>query len=507
VPKLQIKMGLDAISSYRRLAYTPWHAIAEFVDNATQSYFDNRKTLDKAFSSEGGDGLLVSIAYDRDGDLLRISDNAMGMSFDELEHAMHVGLRPANPIGRSKYGLGLKTAACWLGNRCEIRTKKLGEEEEHQIILDVPKIASGDGNLPYKKISDKNKELHYTVIEITKHNRRFVGRTLGKIRDYLRSMYRIDFRNGDLILEWQATRLGWDEPEFLVAVDGSEYQRPFTFKVNGRNIHGWVGILRRGSRANAGFSIINSGRVIKGWPDSWRPSSLYGQIQGSNDVVNQRLVGEIHLDGFEISHTKDDVLWMGDEEEIVEEKLLEHCGEYRTVAKEAKYRRDDERGPTEMEVKVAIDELETELGSEQLVDKIRVEIVPSEEIIEKSKDKTVEEVTSSRPETFRASFQNLDVRVFVASDLSTNDPYVISESTKDREVLVIVNTTHPHWKMLKASEGVANYLRHCVYDAIAEWQARKRSTSINPDTIKIYKDKLLRVSFEMEKNPNTPPVE
>src|SRR5690606_20098608 len=169
------------------------------------------------------------------------------------------------------------------------------------------------------------KDKHYTTAEITRHNRKFHGRTVGKIRDYLRSMYREDFRRGELSLLWQGEKLSWDEPEMLTAEDGSHYRKDFKFKVDGLDVFGWVGVLKKGSRAEAGFSIIHSGRVIKGWPDAWRPSSLYGQIQGSNDLVNQRLVGEIHLDHFEVSHTKDDILWLGDQEENVEKKLLASC--------------------------------------------------------------------------------------------------------------------------------------------------------------------------------------
>ena len=38
----QLVLGLDVIRSYKRLSYTIWHAIAEFIDNSTQSYFNNR---------------------------------------------------------------------------------------------------------------------------------------------------------------------------------------------------------------------------------------------------------------------------------------------------------------------------------------------------------------------------------------------------------------------------------------------------------------------------------
>jgi hypothetical protein len=44
------------------------------------------------------------------------------------------------------------------------------------------------------------------------------------------------------------------------------------------------------------------------------------------------------------------------------------------------------------------------------------------------------------------------------------------------------------------------YLRHCTYDGVAEWQARSKASRIDPDTIKLLKDKLLRVPFEIEKH-------
>lgn len=504
--ELQLIMGLDAITSYRRLAYTPWYAIAELVDNATQSFFDNRVDLDRTYQVEKSEGLLVAVTYDgkKEGGFLRVSDNAMGMSLVELERAMHVGLRPTNPSGRSRYGMGLKTAACWIGNMWTVRTKKLGETIEHQVTVDVQKVAAGNGILPYQSRSNQPSEAHYTIIEITDHNRSFQGRTLGKIRDFLRSMYRQDFRNRDLVLMWQGERQEWQEQQMLEAKDGTRYRKEFKFEVDDKPVYGWVGILKNGSRASAGFSIICSDRIIKGWPDSWRPTTLYGQLQGTNDLVNQRLIGEIHLDDFEVSHTKDDILWLGSQEEDVEAGLREHCGDYREEALKYRRSRDDERGPSNTEVDVAIDEMIRELQSPEMVDKIDINFVPSEDVVIRAKEKIVSDVTNKSQETFRVKVDTLTVKVFLASDLSVNDPYVVPEATADSEVIVIVNTEHPHWGQLKASEGVANYMRHCIYDAIAEWQARRRVARIDPDTIKLLKDRLLRVSFEIEEHETAP---
>lgn len=396
--------------------------------------------------------------------------------------------------------MGLKTSACWIGNKWTIVTKKLGETVEHTVVVDVADIASGNGALPYTTRDNQPPEKHYTLVRIAEHNRQFRGRTLGKIRDFLRSMYRVDFQNSDLKLLWQGEKLEWQYPQMRSAADGSVYRKNFDFYVGGKKVWGWVGILRPGSRADAGFSIIHTGRVVKGWPDAWRPTSLFGQLQGSNDLVNQRLVGEIHLDQFEISHTKDDILWLGNEEEGVEQGLAEHCGDYREEAKKTHKEVDEPRGPGDIEVDVAVDELVKELQSPEMVDKIEIETIPDVEIVAQATQKIVADVTSQSQETFRASVGKLTIKVFLATELSFNDPYVVPESTKDDEVIVIVNRTHPHWGQLKASEGVANYLRHCIYDAIAEWQAYKKAARLDPNTIKLLKDGLLRVSFEIEQH-------
>ena len=49
-----------------------------------------------------------------------------------------------------------------------------------------------------------------------------------------------------------------------------------------------------------------------------------------------------------------------------------------------------------------------------------------------------------------------------------------------------------------ARHSLLHYFRHCIYDAISEWQARNKAATIDPDTIKLLKDKLLRIPFEIE---------
>ena len=499
-PQIQLELGLPVIKSYKRLSYTPWHAIAELVDNATQSYFNNQSPLDETFSANR-DSLVIGVVYEREGGgLLRVSDNAMGMSYRELTNALKVGFPPENTSGRSKYGMGMKTSSCWIGNNWTVRTKKLGESTEHSVTVDVDRIANGNNDLGYHVIGDRPEEDHYTVIEIRDHNQVFHGRTIGKIKDFLRSMYRQDLRQERAIIEWQGSPLEWHDSDFqfLQAQDGSTYRKEFELCTVGKEVRGWVGVLSRGSRANAGFSILHADRVVRGWPESWRPETIYG-FQGRNDLINQRLVGEIHLNEFEVSHTKDDILWHGDEQERVEKLLAKECADYIEVARRYRRGKEDPGGPTDLEVKTAIDELQQELSSEDMLDAITLEIVPPPEAVAQAQEHLKLSVAVREP-TFQAKFDKyaLEISGFLVSDSSPNDPYVVVEATSDSRVLVIVNTQHPHWKLLSGSEGVLNYLRHCTYDAIAEWQARRKQASLDPDTIKILKDRMLRLSLEIE---------
>lgn len=500
---IQLIIGPVAITSYRRLDYSPWHAIAEFVDNSTQSYFNSRAVLDEQMQKEEDKLLTVSIVYDNRNGLLRVADNAMGMSFVELEQALHVARPPANTNGRSKYGMGMKTAACWIGDKWTIITKKLGEDQEHTVTVDVNKVASVQQGAVVHTSKNKPADMHYTIIEIVEMNRTFQGRTLGKIGQFLRSMYRSDLRAGILQLRWRDQLLTWDsmESRLLVSRAGKKYKKDFEFVIDSNRVHGWVGVLDKGSRADAGFSIFQADRVIRGWPDAWRPGKLYGQLQGSNDLVNQRLVGEIHLDGFDVSHTKDNILWRGNQEDEVEEKLKEHCSDYRDFARHRRKDDDDQRGPTDLDVTTALDDLEKELRSPEMVDQINITAVPPPEVIDATKERIIDSVVKAQSATSQgtiASSPQINWKIFL-QNMSPNDPYVVSDSTKGSEITVIVNTSHPYWgTQLEGTESVRDYLRHCIYDSVAEWQARAKAARIDPDTVKLLKDNLLRVPLQME---------
>ncbi|CAN0400265.1 unnamed protein product, partial [Phaeothamnion confervicola] len=291
--------------------------------------------------------LTVAIRYDSAVGEIRISDNSFGMNASTIDRAMTVGEPPPNPIGRSRYGMGMKTAACWLGDYWTIRTTQLGDPREYTVVVDVEAVASGVVDLPITE-TPVAETSHYTEIVVSRLNVSFKGRRIGKTKDFLASMYRSDLREGRLQLTFQGDQLKWESAvgTFRKGHDGQELRRDVSITVardpkpsgNGETadsdgsagsatVTGWVGVLENGSRSKAGFSMFHSNRMVRGFPDSWRPQEIFGQEQGTNNLVNQRVVGEFNLDAFPVTHTKDDILWSDEEQERVEQAIRDEVAD------------------------------------------------------------------------------------------------------------------------------------------------------------------------------------
>jgi hypothetical protein len=497
---LELKVGLNSMAAYRRLPYTAWHAIAEFVDNSTQSYLNHKDELDASYGADG-DGLDVSVTYDRKKQTLAVADNAMGMSLEELARALNVGLPPENPNGRSKYGLGMKTAASWLGPRWSIRTTRLGDPNEYVVHIDMAEVEKGNADLDLEtRPVDPTK--HHTIIEITDLYKQFGARGLAKIKRRLSSMYRKDFEALGLTLRWQGEVLTWGgfEGQLLTDRENRPYRQDFDFQVDGLRVHGWGGILFKGARSDAGFSILQHSRVIKGWPDAWRPFTIFGDAR--NDLINQRIVGEIHLDGFDVSHTKDDIHWSGDQEEEVEEKLAEELGDL--VSKAKTFRKGagvGTGGPSAADVDKAVTTIEGELTSDEMLDEMSFDDIPDPTMLRVSLAHISEQVKKKDKPAISATVGKIKVVVYLARDLSPNDPYVILDSAVPEEVIIVINMSHPFvLTQVEGEDGVLNYLRHCIYDAVAEARAHLSEAEVTPETVKMFKDLLLRVPFKMIQN-------
>lgn len=326
INKVNIRPEVNILSVLRHLNYRPWFALAEFVDNAIQSYIANREHLHE---TNGVDApLRVTVVIDPEGvGRITITDNAAGIALRDFPRAFRPAQIPPDRDGLSEFGMGMKSAACWFAKKWSVRTKALGESVERVVQFDIDEI-----------VEDRIEELmivevpsqpqrHYTVLELTDLCHVPKKRTVGKIKEHLASIYRTFLRDGTLTLVFGREELTFEETPILKAAPYRDpaaepvvWRKAIEMDLGGTHkVTGFAALREVGSTTHAGFALFRRGRLIEGSADeSYRPEQIFGK---SNSYTFQRLFGELHLSGFDVSHTKDGFRWEEHEELFLE--LLE----------------------------------------------------------------------------------------------------------------------------------------------------------------------------------------
>src|SRR5271155_4566393 len=108
---VNIRPGISVLSILRHLNYRPWFALAEFVDNAVQSFVANRAALQALHGP--GFKLKVEINVDPTPPArLTVRDNAAGIAREDFPRAFRPAAIPPDRSGLSEFGMGMKSAAC-----------------------------------------------------------------------------------------------------------------------------------------------------------------------------------------------------------------------------------------------------------------------------------------------------------------------------------------------------------------------------------------------------------
>jgi hypothetical protein len=304
----------------RHLNYKPWFALAEFVDNSLGSYLawdpDQRPIK-----------LVVAIDMDLNGDgRITISDNARGISVADFPRAFRAAEVPPDRRGLSEFGMGMKSAASWFARQWTVRTKVASDDVERSVTFDLEQITENRISSLAVREGPSLIGAHYTVVELIGLNHVPQTQTVTKIKSHLTSIYREFIRNGTLELRFRGEPLSYQEVESLVAPKAAEpdspslrWIKPINIDLPGnKSVRGFAGVRAVGSTSQAGFALMRRGRLILGSHDEpYRPVEIFGR---SNTYTYQRLYGELTLDGFEVSHTKDGFRWE-EEEELFHELL------------------------------------------------------------------------------------------------------------------------------------------------------------------------------------------
>lgn len=321
--KVNIRPGASVLGVLRHLNYKPWFALAEFVDNALQSFIQNREELRRLHGDDFK--LVVEILVDTAApSRITVRDNAAGIALRDFPRAFRAAAIPPDASGLSEFGMGMKSAACWFSRHWSVRTKALGDDVERTVRLDVATIVNGELEEVDVVSTVASRDSHYTEVILDGLHHVPVGRTLGKIKEHLSDIYRTFFRSGELELRFNRDVLSYEEPRILVApyvrdAEGAErvWRKEIDFEFGrGQRVSGFAALRDPGNHAKSGFSLFRRGRLIQGGGDEgYRPSAIFLQ-HGSYRYL--RLFGELHLEGFEVSHTKDGFRWDEDEQPFLD---------------------------------------------------------------------------------------------------------------------------------------------------------------------------------------------
>lgn len=491
--EVEFVVGPSAIEAYSRLSYTMWYALAEFIDNSTQSRQNYGSIIDGVLAEEG-QPLIVEIEHDRLNKKISISDNSIGMTKEKLMEALKIANPTKDSRGRSKYGMGMKTAACWIGKRWSVTTCEWGSGEEWTAEVDVQGIAREKKKIPLtRKVVSTDQ--HYTRLVISDLHRSIQKRTEETIRSYLGSMYRFDIRGERLRLLYNGIEVPPpEEYDFDKDPAGNIMRQELPEKaINGKTVRGWFAVLNRGGRKFGGFSLFQEERQIQGYPNAWKPKGIYGGVddEGANNLVSQRLTGLLKLDGFSVSHTKDAILFEGDEEEELESFLCEQTKDYRDYATRRRRPETDQAWSRE-KVRDLVESMKQEFSSAELKDAITTTTLPPLETILKNNQQMVATLDGAD------TVMNVEVlpglRLIVTfQQKSEYEPHLtISAGAQAGTIHVILNGLHPYYSSLEAVDAIHECIRQYIYDAIAEYQVGKQTGKVNPDSVRRFKDNLLR---------------
>jgi hypothetical protein len=255
-----------------------YKAVAELIDNC----------IDAASPSNP---VIVELNFDVYRGRIKsitIEDNATGMTQIGLVDALKIGKsEKTNQKKIGRFGMGMKTALASLGRAWTITTCTREDKLASQISEDLDRfVSSGKWQVEVNTVPKTYS--HGTTIEIRRcdhitasHFEQSLNNNLGELfKHFLESELLQLYVNGEPVAV----------PEVNL-IEGTKIE--IDTVIADRRVQGWIGLRKQGGN-NYGFSLIRYNRVV-----------MRNEKIGFN--VHQqynRIVGELHLDDFEVNHHK-----------------------------------------------------------------------------------------------------------------------------------------------------------------------------------------------------------
>jgi hypothetical protein len=497
---------LDMMEGY---AYDLWDAVFELVDNSVDSFNVNKNKLRKKNKDWE-----INVTLDNTKKLFRITDNAFGMNRAELEKALLLAQPNTGNGAIGKYGMGLKTAASWLGKHWTVRTKQYGSNTEYTATVDILKLKKNKTNvIPITSKPVSNVNTSYTIIDVKKGCRKYGSGTMTKTVRELKIAYQKLLNNKKLKLNWKGTELRYEEPPILVdeqkikKPDGStktiktKYDYKIKqFEIGGSKVSGRYGIYKplgnvgisKSQVPHAGLTMFYNNRVILNRSrDKW-PEKIFGS--GAGDLARQRVFLKLDVQ-LTPNALKTDFVWSEYTIEKLEKEIIKQTDkDILTVRKIATKYRTGKGTLTNAQKQLSDADIKKRIESSMVGDAL----VPAAAAAKnKPEELTPEEIAElkkldKKPLDIKINKGQPNVEIYMGDQHKKESFLTIV--TKQKKIECFINPNHPFYKNKIGNdpELYQLYMDVCTSIALSKYTADRAETEVSPESFLSVLDIYLR---------------
>ncbi|CAM4099307.1 ATP-binding protein [Pseudoalteromonas byunsanensis] len=321
--KVDVSPEMRIYKILQHLNYNLETAFAELIDNSIQSFLDKKADIEKYYG-ESSPKLKVTVDISTAKNQIVIKDNAGGILGDDMDRALRLGVdlgtvHSADSL--SVYGIGMKSSAIWFSDNWSIRTSAIGVDEKLDFSFNLDELLENNQTDAEVVPSEAGVNEHYTEIVLRNHIRNetadhyqdtiipFIEETFHKFSNFTT----IEFYYDDVLLKPNSKNLETSVPNILEypRVNGQglidskvliKWLLELDFIYEGRKVHGFVSIRKKGKYGQPGIRLLRNNRVIEG--TSISPNYPDSLLKSKNKFTAQRIYGELHLDSFPVDFMK-----------------------------------------------------------------------------------------------------------------------------------------------------------------------------------------------------------